>query len=213
MTDTDSPTPQPGEREALARVIADHDTLGLPASRREVETIACWHEYLKEADAILARFTVTPRPATDGPLPAREDALLDGEVHPTPATDGPSGDEGVWFRGHVEWIDTDPESGEQSANAYTVHGATAGQVNAALWQNADGREVTSLTIGPVPNPPPPAGTEALREAAYAWVDRILDPPSMWADDEDLALIKAVADLRAATAAHPGTDTRDDGEAE
>jgi len=34
-------------------------------------------------------------------------------------------------------------------------------------------------------------TEALIAAAYAWVDRITDPPFQWADDEDLAVIAAV----------------------
>lgn len=40
--------------------------------------------------------------------------------------------------------------------------------------------------------------EAIVNAARNWVHRIVDPPSLWADDEDFALIEAVAALDSET---------------
>ena len=37
--------------------------------------------------------------------------------------------------------------------------------------------------------------QAVIDAAIAWVDRIVDHPNSWADDEDAALIEAVKRLR------------------
>lgn len=45
----------------------------------------------------------------------------------------------------------------------------------------------------------PDPTEVLVAVAYAWVDRITDPPDQWADDADRALIAAVRTHREAGA--------------
>lgn len=54
--------------------------------------------------------------------------------------------------------------------------------------------------------------QAVIDAAEAWVERIVDPPNLWADDEDFALISALAALRLERAGTP-EDTYEQLEAE